>query len=127
MIATRRDTAHQAVYKRKRADIIRILDSTSSPLFLGKLKNIHRAVLVSFKVETVASLKVDVSNFADAISKARAGGAGAATRFSGDAREAVVVEGDAAWQWEEELRLLRDEIQSVADRLRYVTGSPNNR
>ena len=53
-------------------------------------------------------------------------GAGAETRFSDGAREAVIVEGDAGSQWEEELRLLRDEIQSVADQLRYVTGSPND-
>jgi hypothetical protein len=52
--------------------------------------------------------------------------AGAETRFSYGAREAVVVEGDIASHWEEELRLLRDEIQSVADQLRYVTGSPND-
>jgi hypothetical protein len=86
-----------------------------SPLFLGQLKNLHKAVLVSFKAETVAGLKVDGYNFADVVSEARAG---AETRFSDGARESVVVEGDAVWQWEEELRLLRDEIQSVADQLR---------
>ena len=106
---------HQAVYKRKRADLIGTLDSTLSPLFLGQLKNLHKAVLVSFKAETVAGFKVDGYNFADVVSKARVG---AETHFSDGAQEAVVVEGDAAWQWEEELRLLRDEIQSVADQLR---------
>jgi hypothetical protein len=70
---------------------------------------------VSFKEEIVAGLKVDGYNFADVVKKARAG---AEMRFSDGAREAVVVEGDAAWQWEEELRLLRDEIRSVADQLR---------
>jgi len=39
-------------------------------------------------------------------------------RFGDRAREAVVTEGDATWQWEEELRLLQEEIQSVADQLR---------
>ena len=106
---------HQAVYKRKRADLIGTLDSTLSPLFLGQLKNLHKVALVSFKAETVAGLKVEGYNFADVVKKARAS---AEAHFSDRAREAVVTEGDAAWQWEEELRLLRDEIQSVADQLR---------
>ncbi|KAI9457897.1 protein SEY1 [Russula earlei] len=106
---------HQGVYKRKRADLAGTLDSTLSPLFLGQLKNLHKAALVSFKAETVAGLKVEGYNFADVVIKARAGAEG---RFSDGAREAVVAEGDAMWQWEEELRLLQDEIRSVADQLR---------
>jgi len=106
---------HQGVYKRKRADLIGTLDSTLSPLFLGQLKNLHKVALVSFKATTVAGLKVEGYNFADVVGKARAD---AEARFSDGAKEAVVTEGDASWQWEEELRLLRDEVQSVADQLR---------
>ncbi|KAH9957358.1 RHD3/Sey1 [Russula dissimulans] len=106
---------HQGVYKRKRADLVGTLDSTLSPLFLGQLKNLHKAALVSFKADTVASLKVEGYNFADVVTKARAG---AERPFSDGAREAVVVEGDSTWQWEEEFRMLQDEIQSVADQLR---------
>jgi len=86
-----------------------------SPLFLGQLKNLHKAALVSFKAVIVAGLKVDGYNFADVVTKARAG---AEALFSDGAREAVIVEGDTTWQWEEELRMLRDEIRSVADQLR---------
>lgn len=86
-----------------------------SPLFLGQLKNLHKVALVSFKAATVAGLKVEGYNFADVVKKARAD---AEARFRDGAQEAVVTEGDASWQWEEELRLLRDEIQSVADQLR---------
>lgn len=106
---------HQGVYKRKRADLIGTLDSTLSPLFLGQLKNLHKVALVSFKAATVAGLKVEGYNFADVVGKARAD---AEAHFADGAQEAVVAEGDASWQWEEELRLLRDEIQSVADQLR---------
>ena len=70
---------------------------------------------MSFKAVIVAGLKVDGYNFADVVTKARAG---AEALFIDGAREAVVVEGDTTWQWEEELRMLRDEIQSVADQLR---------
>ncbi|KAI0268532.1 root hair defective 3 GTP-binding protein-domain-containing protein [Russula aff. rugulosa BPL654] len=59
--------------------------------------------------------KSKVINFADVVGKARAD---AEAHFADGAQEAVVTEGDASWQWEEELRLLRDEIQSVADQLR---------
>lgn len=106
---------HPGVYKRKRADLIGTLDSTLSPLFLGQLKNLHKVSLVSFKAATVAGLKVEGYNFADVVGKARAD---AEASFKDGAQEAVVTEGDASWQWEEELRLLRDEIQSVADQLR---------
>ena len=106
---------HPGVYKRKRADLIGTLDSALSPLFLGQLKNLHKSALVSFKAEIVTGLKVDGYNFADVVTKARAG---AEALFCDGAREAVVVEEDTTWQWEEELRLLRDEIRSVADQLR---------
>ena len=84
-------------------------------MFVGQLKNLHKAVLVSFKAEIVVGLKVEGYNFADVVSKARVD---AEARFSDRAREAVVTEGDATWQWEEELRLLQEEIRSVADQLR---------
>lgn len=106
---------HQGVYKRKRADLIAALDSTLLPLFVGQLKNLHKVALVTFKAEVVAGLKVDGYNFADVVRKARAA---AEAIFSDGAREAVVTEGDATWQWEEELRLLREEVRSVADLLR---------
>ncbi|KAH9055527.1 protein SEY1 [Lactarius vividus] len=106
---------HQGVYKRKRADLTGTLDSTLLPLFVGQLKNLHKVALVSFKAEVVAGLKVDGYSFADVVNKARAA---AEARFSDGAREAVVTEDDAAWQWEEELRLLREEVRSVADLLR---------
>ncbi|KAH9971137.1 root hair defective 3 GTP-binding protein [Lactifluus volemus] len=106
---------HQGVYKRKRADLVGTLDSTLSPLFLGQLKNLHKAALVSFKAEIVAGLNVEGYNFADVVSKARAG---AEALFSKGSREAVVTEGDPTWQWEEEFRMLREEIQAVANQLR---------
>ena len=106
---------HPGVYKRKRADLTGTLDSTLLPLFVGQLKNLHKVALTLFKAKVVVGLKVDGYNFADVVSKARAE---AEAGFSQGAREAVVTEGDAAWEWEEELRLLREEVQSVADHLR---------
>jgi len=105
---------HQAL-ERHRAGLVKTLDFTLSPLFLGQLKNLHQVALVSFKAETVAGLEVDGYNFADVVGRARAC---AEARFVDGAREAVVVEGGGAWQWEEEFQLLRDEIWSIIVQLR---------
>ena len=68
---------------------------------------------MSFNVEANAGLKVDGYDFADVVTKARSG---AEAVFDDGAREAVIVEGDTTW--EEELRLLRDEIRSMTVQLR---------
>jgi hypothetical protein len=82
---------------------------------VGQLKNLRDAVLVSFNVEILASLKVRSYNFEDVVRKARVD---AEARFSDGAREAVVTKGGTIWQWEEELRLLQEKILSVTDQLR---------
>ena len=105
---------HQAL-ERHRADLVKTLDLTLSPLFLGQLKNLRQAAFVSFKAETIAGLEADDYNFADVVGRARAC---AERRFVDGARETVVVDGAAAWQWEEEFRLLRDEIWSITVQLR---------
>jgi hypothetical protein len=79
---------------------------------VGQLKNLREAVLASFKAEIFASLvkfaKDHNLNGLQIVSEARA----AEARFSNGAREAVVTEGDPTWQWEEELRLLQEDIRS---------------
>lgn len=104
---------HQAL-ERHGADLVKTLDFTLSHLFLGQLKNLRQAALVSFKADTIANLEADDYNFADVVRRARGCAEG---RFVG-ARVAVVVEGAAAWQWEEVFRLLRDEIGSITVQLR---------
>ena len=105
---------HRAL-ERRRADLVKTLDFTLSPLFLGQLENLHQTALVSFNVDTMAGLEVDGYNFADVVRRARAC---AEARFIDGAREAAIVEGDAPWQWEEEFRLLLDEIGSITFQLR---------
>ncbi|TFY72144.1 hypothetical protein EVG20_g862 [Dentipellis fragilis] len=106
---------HQGVYKRKRADLITALDTTLSPLFFGQLKNLHKATLGVFKKEVLDGLRGEGYNFADVVGKARAK---CEARFTEGAKEAVVEEGEATWNWEDELVLLKEEIKSVADQLR---------
>ncbi|KAE9403661.1 root hair defective 3 GTP-binding protein [Gymnopus androsaceus JB14] len=102
---------HQGVYKRKRADLIASLDGTLSPLFLGQLKNLHKACLGSFKKDILDGLKGEEYNFADVVSKAKAK---CETRFTEGAKESVVddsAEGATEWNWEEELELLKEECR----------------
>jgi hypothetical protein len=84
-------------------------------LFVGQLKNLREAVLVSFKAGILASLKVRGYNFEDVVRKARVD---AEALFCDGAREAVVTKGGTVWQWEEQLRLLQEKILSVMDQLR---------
>lgn len=108
---------HPGVYKRKRADLIGVLDSTLSPLFLGQLKNLHKACLVQFKQEMHEGMRGESYNFADIVNAARER---CEKRFEQGAREAVPVEGEDAvhWSFDDEFVLLREEMSSIADQCR---------
>ena len=108
---------HPGVYKRKRADLVAVLDSTLSPLFFGQLKNLHRSCLVQFKEEMHAGMRGENYNFADIVKAARELWE---KTFVDGAQEAVPVEGEEAvhWGYEEEFNLLREEMGSVADQCR---------
>jgi hypothetical protein len=104
---------HQQVYKRKRADLVAAMDSTLSALFLGQLKNLHKACLTAFKRQIVEGLKGDKYNFADIVSNARQR---SEDTFMAGAKEALIEGAD--WSWQEELRLLEEEIQQIANQFR---------
>ncbi|KAI0779450.1 root hair defective 3 GTP-binding protein [Fomes fomentarius] len=104
---------HQGVYKRKRADLVGVLDSTLSPLFFGQLKNLHKASLVQFKKEMQDGVRGEGYNFAEVVAAARSR---LEKRFLDGAQEALVEGTD--WTYEEELALLREEARIVADQLR---------
>ncbi|KAJ8584278.1 root hair defective 3 GTP-binding protein [Rhizopogon salebrosus TDB-379] len=104
---------HQGVYNRKRADLLGVLDSTLSPLFLGQLKNLHKTCLSAFKKEILDGLRGDEYNFADVVDQARTK---CETGFSDGAKEALLEDTD--WTWEDELESIREEIGNVADQCR---------
>ncbi|KAH8093879.1 RHD3/Sey1 [Cristinia sonorae] len=104
---------HQGVYKRKRADLVAVLDSTLSPLFQGQLKNLAKQSLVSFKQEILEGLKGDSYDFAQIVGAARSN---CEKRFVEGAKEAFVEETD--WSYEEDLSILTEEVQAVADQCR---------
>ena len=108
---------HQGVYKRKRADLVGVLDSTLSPLFLGQLKNLHKACLVQFKTEMHEGMRGENYNFAEIVAAARERCEAA---FDAGAREAVPADGEegAQWTYDDEFALLREEMSSVADQCR---------
>jgi protein SEY1 len=108
---------HPGVYKRKRADLVAVLDSTLSPLFFGQLKNLHKSCLVQFKREMHDGMRGENYNFAEIVKLARER---CEKAFEEGASEAVPVEGEDAvhWSFEEEFNLLREEMGSVADQCR---------
>ena len=101
------------MYKRKRADLVAVLDSTLSPLFLGQLKNLHKACLVAFKNDMHEGMRGDGYNFADVVSGVRSK---VEKRFVDAGKEALVEETD--WTYEDEFLLLKEEMRSVADQCR---------
>ncbi|KAI0358523.1 root hair defective 3 GTP-binding protein [Trametes cingulata] len=104
---------HQGVYKRKRADLVSVIDSTLSPLFLGQLKNLHKSCLATYKKEMLDGMRGESYNFADVVAAARER---LEQRFLEGAKEALVEGTD--WSYEEELQLLREEARIVADQCR---------
>lgn len=108
---------HPGVYKRKRADLVGVLDSTLTPLFVGQLKNLHKASLVQFKQEMQDGMRGDNYNFAEIVKAARER---CEKVFEEGAKEAVPVEGEETvhWTFEDEFGLLREEISSIADQCR---------
>ncbi|KAF8575097.1 root hair defective 3 GTP-binding protein [Ramaria rubella] len=110
---------HKGVYKRKRGDLLTQLNSVLSPLFLGQLKNLHKAVLTMFKQELRDELRGDGYHFGEVVSEAQAR---LESRFKEGAEEARKVkeeeESDEAWSWREEEELLMEEVSAVAAQMR---------
>ncbi|KAG2363345.1 RHD3/Sey1 [Suillus spraguei] len=104
---------HQGVYQRKRTDLLGVMDSTLSPLFLGQLKNLHKSCLTSFKRELLEGLRGDEYSFADVVGKARTK---CETRFAHGAKDVSLEDTD--WTWQDELESLREEVGNVADQCR---------
>lgn len=104
---------HQGVYQRKRADLLGVMDSTLSPLFLGQLKNMHKSCLSAFRKDLLDGLRGDEYSFADVVGKARTK---CETRFADGAREVSLEDTD--WTWQDEFESLREEIGNVADQCR---------
>ncbi|KZW00220.1 root hair defective 3 GTP-binding protein [Exidia glandulosa HHB12029] len=100
---------HQGVYSRKRADLLAQLDAALAALFLGQLKNLHKQALASFKRELSDGLKGEAYSFADVVAAARAA---CEKRFVDGAEEARLKDTD--WTFEDELTLLREEMDAVA-------------
>ncbi|KAI5118453.1 hypothetical protein M0805_006272 [Coniferiporia weirii] len=104
---------HQGVYQRKRLDLLNVVDSVLSPLFLGQLKNLHKSALLTFKKEMVEGMRVEGYNFADVCLEAE----GRCEKCFVDGAEEAKLE-DTDWAWEDELELLREEIGIVSNQCR---------
>ncbi|KAF8647142.1 hypothetical protein AX16_006973 [Volvariella volvacea WC 439] len=104
---------HKGVYQRKRADLLAAVDAILSPLFLGQIKNLHKQCLTAFKKALQDGLKGENYNYVDVLAKAQAELEKAFTSVAAEAK----IEG-AAWEWEDDFALLKEEARSVADQFR---------
>lgn len=104
---------HPGVYKRKQAELLATVDTTLTPLFLGQLKNLHKSTLVAFKKSLQEGLKGD-SDYAVVVTNATKV---CLETFEKGATEARI-EGPKDWNWEDELGLLKDEVEGVAEQFR---------
>lgn len=101
------------MYGRKRADLLAVLDSTLSPLFLGQIKNLHKQCLTTFKKDLQDGLRGEDYSYADVVSKAQVK---CESVFAEGAQEACV-EG-TEWSWEDDMELLKEEMRGIADQFR---------
>jgi hypothetical protein len=104
---------HEGVYKRKRADLLVLLTTPLSPLFLGQLRNLHKSCISAFRKELLADLRGGTSTFSNAVSKAWTK---CETRFTNGAKEALL--DDTDWKWHDDLKSLKDETGVVAKECR---------
>lgn len=61
---------HAGVYQRKRQALLDNLHASVSPLFLGQLKNAHKAATAKFIADVAASLKAPTYDFAEVVTRA---------------------------------------------------------
>ena len=94
-------------------DLLSVIDSTLSPLFLGQLKNLHKSSLLAFKKAIEDGMRVEGYNFAEVVATARTK---CESTFVEGAKEACLEDTD--WEWQDELDLLREDIRSVSDQCR---------
>ncbi|GHJ84624.1 hypothetical protein NliqN6_1026 [Naganishia liquefaciens] len=104
---------HQGVYGRKRLDLIKAIDIALSPLFIGQLKNMHKRCVAKFRSELLNGLKGEGHDFGALVQEI---GSRVEKEFVAGAQEIQLKDTD--WQFEDELKLLRDDIKLIADQCR---------
>lgn len=61
---------HPAVYQRKRAELLAKMNASLSPLFIGQLTNLHKAIVKEYRTSIAAALKTEGYNFGQLVREA---------------------------------------------------------
>lgn len=122
---------HPSVYSRKRVDLVASLHAAMSPLVLGQLKNLHKLAVSAFRKGLLNRLKGDNYDFGKVVVEvaqqeedrfvANAQGESAPSRRRTSCTDTVsadLILKDTDWQYDDELSLLKDDLQLIADQLR---------
>ncbi|KAL7421956.1 Dynamin-like GTPase that mediates homotypic ER fusion [Cryptotrichosporon argae] len=104
---------HASVYGRKRADLVAQLHASLSALFLGQLKNLHKAATAKFVKELAAGLKEASYDFGEVVRSAN----GKVREEFAQGAQAVKLD-DTDWEYEHELGLLDEDLKLIADKSR---------
>lgn len=104
---------HAGVYKAKRGSLISQLHSSLSPLFLGQLKNLHKAAVTTFRTSVLEGVKGESYDFGEVVQNQRERNEKV---FIAGASEALLEDTD--WTYDDELDLLREDITHIADQCR---------
>lgn len=102
-----------SVYTRQRLDLLSKLHSSLLPLFVSHLKNLHKSLLRSFRLEIEAALQSEGYDFGRVVKEARE----RVEREFKEKTESVVLE-ESEWSAEEQGTQLGEDMDAVAELLR---------
>ncbi|KAH8918445.1 root hair defective 3 GTP-binding protein [Atractiella rhizophila] len=100
---------HQGVYHRKRADLLSKINASLSPLFLGQVKNSHKAIVLSFKTRILERLRGEGYDFGAVVREERER---AESTFDEEGGKVLLTETE--WSLEESKSQLLDELETIA-------------
>lgn len=89
------------------------MHASLSPLFLGQLKNLHKAIVADFQTSLTKELKGDSYDFAEVVQRLKKE---AFKRFEMEGAALLLTESD--WSITEPLAQMSDDLSAVADRAR---------
>ncbi|KAF7730665.1 Dynamin-like GTPase that mediates homotypic ER fusion [Apophysomyces ossiformis] len=104
---------HQAVYQKKRADMLAKLNTQLNVFFVGQIKNLHKKAIAMFNDSLKAELKKPSYNFADAVQSCLKT---ANDYFLEGAKAIVLPETD--WSFTHEHTLLEEEFAEASSKAR---------
>ncbi|KAI9305421.1 RHD3/Sey1 [Cunninghamella echinulata] len=104
---------HQAVYQKKRSEMLIKLNTQLNVFFVGQLKNLHKKAITMFESNLKDELKKPSYNFAIAVSQSLKG----ANDYFLEGAKAIILP-DTDWSYTHEHTLLEEEFENISTKAR---------